>query len=48
MCIRDRYYPFSITENEAIVRIETEAGEGFLLSLIHISDCGKKTCVSAA
>lgn len=26
----DRYYPFSITENEAIVRIETEAGVGFL------------------
>ena len=26
----DGYYPFSITENEAIVRIETEAGEGFL------------------
>lgn len=26
----DGYYPFSITENEAIVRIETEAGVGFL------------------
>ena len=26
----DGYYPFSITENEAIVRIETEAGIGFL------------------
>jgi len=26
----ENYYPFSITENEAIVRIETEAGVGFL------------------
>ena len=26
----DGYYPFSITENEAVVRIETEAGVGFL------------------
>ena len=26
----DGYYPFSIMENEAIVRIETEAGVGFL------------------
>ena len=26
----DGYYPFSITENEVIVRIETEAGVGFL------------------
>lgn len=26
----DGYYPFSITENEAVVRIETEAGGGFL------------------
>ena len=26
----DGYYPFSITENEAVVRIETEAGKGFL------------------
>lgn len=26
----ENYYPFSITENEAIVRIETEAGAGFL------------------
>lgn len=26
----DGYYPFSITENKAIVRIETEAGVGFL------------------
>lgn len=26
----DGYYPFSITENEAIVRIETKAGIGFL------------------
>src|SRR5699024_4545458 len=24
------YYPFSITENDAIVRVETEAGVGFL------------------
>ena len=26
----ENYYPFSITENEAVVRIETEAGVGFL------------------
>lgn len=26
----DGYYPFSITENEVVVRIETEAGVGFL------------------
>ena len=26
----DGYYPFSITENEAVVRVETEAGVGFL------------------
>lgn len=26
----DGYYPFSITENEAVVRIETDAGGGFL------------------
>lgn len=26
----ENYYPFSITENEAVVRIETEAGIGFL------------------
>ena len=26
----ENYYPFSITENGAVVRIETEAGVGFL------------------